>query len=433
MLSGMKNSRITKNSFLLFLPFLFFYFIYALIFYSNNNIGDESRFIFFAQNLVHGFYSPPYPHIVLTSGPGYPIILMPFIVLHLPKVYMVLINPVLHYFSIILLFKSLQKIVSFRKTIIFSFFWACYCVAYQNMNRVAYESFTIFLISLLIFFLIKAFDPSISIKTKKYIYLAGFTIGYIALTKVIFCYVLVLMFFGTFFLWIRNRNVINYRRTILMILIAFIIIVPYLIYTYNFTGRVFYLGNASDNLYWMSTPYEGEFGDWKGQLSTENTDNFNYNIPGAGDTLKAHHQKDYDEIYKLKGLEQDDALKKIAFNNIKSYPLKYAQNIFYNIGRIIFDYPFSYAIQQPKHLFVFIFNGIILTLTFLCLLPTFMKWQKVIFSIKFMLFFVLLYLAASSLISSETRMLATVVPILLFWIAFIVQKTIKIIGSDKNC
>jgi predicted RND superfamily exporter protein len=176
----------------------------------------------------------------------------------------------------------------------------------------------------------------------------------------------------------------------------------------------------------MSTPYKDEFGDWKGSLRTENIDNFNYNIPGAGDTLKTHHQKDYEEIYKLKGLQQNDALKKIAFKNIKSYPLKYTQNIFYNIGRIIFDYPFSYAIQQPKHLFVFIFNGIIFTLTLLCLIPTFIKWQKIIFPIRFILFFVLLYLGASSLISSETRMFSAIVPILLLWIAFMFQKTIRI-------
>jgi 4-amino-4-deoxy-L-arabinose transferase-like glycosyltransferase len=426
---------INKNPYLLFSPFLLFYVLFVLFLHSNIISGDEHRYIFYAHNLLNGFYSPPAPDIVLTSGPGYPIILMPFIALHLPKICMALMNAVFHYLTIIFLFKTLQQFVSYKKTLIFSLFWACYYVAYQKIFLVNTEIFTMFLISLFIFYLVKAFNKTGFKETKKYIFLSGIILGFIVLTKVIFGLVVSLMILGSGLLLIIKRNVINYRKGVIILIIAFATFLPYLIYTYHITDRVFYWGTGSDNLYWMSTPYAGEYGDWKGPLTLNPLEYGNYNIPGADDTLIAHHQKDYDEIYKLKGgLEQDDAFKKIAINNIKSHPFKYAQNIFFNIGRIVFHYPFSYAVQRPKPLFVMPINGIIFTLIIICLFPTLINWRKIIFPIRFMLFLAFLYLGGSALLSAETRMFTIIVPILLFWIAYIAQKSMvfKLKFDEKN-
>lgn len=423
----MKNIKIPTNPYLLFSPFLLFYVIFVSFMYSEIHVGDEGRFIFYAQNLLNGYYSLPEPHVNLVSGPGYPIILAPFVGLHLPKIFLVLLNAVFHYLSIIYLFKSLQQFVSINKSLIFSFFWACYYIAYQNMFKVTAETFTMLLITLLIFYLIKAFNQPSFKGTKKYIFISGFIMGYLILTKVIFWYVLLFMFIGNVFLYIINRKAINYRKGLSILLIAFITFVPYLLYTYHLTGRYFYLGTGSDNFYWMTTPYKGEYGDWKGPLTINPLHNGNYNIPGAGDTLIAHHQKDYDKIYSHKGgLEKDDAFMRIAISNVKSHPLKYAQNIFFNFGRIIFHYPFSYAVQRPKPLYVMPLNGIIFTFIIICMIPTLINWRKIVFPIRFLLFFAFLYLGGSSLVSAETRMLTIIVPILVFWFAFIIQKTVKI-------
>ncbi len=250
--------------------------------------------------------------------------------------------------------------------------------------------------------------------------------GYLALTKVIFGYVLFVMLIGLGLLWIINRSILNYRKGVFFILIACLTTVPYLIYTYNLTGRIFYWGTGQENLYWMTTPYEDEYGDWKQDLERGTVDMGNYNVADAADSLKAHHQKDFNEINKYRGLEREDALKMISINNIKSHPLKYGKNIFYNISRMIFHYPFSYAVQRRKVLFVFPMNGVILTLVLLSLFPTVINWRRIIFPIRFMLFIVFLYLGATSLVSSETRMFALIVPVLLFWVAYIFQKCVKV-------
>lgn len=415
-----------KNPYLIFLPFLLFYLGYAASSYSLDFIGDEKRFFRFATHLLQGYYSPPMPAIDLLSGPGYPIILTPFVGLSIPKVYIVMLNAVMHYLSIVFLFKSLIQIMSFRKTLFFSLFWACYYLAYQNMSRIAYEPFTMFLLTALIFCLIKVYNERFNEKPRLYIFLSGFILGYIALTKVIFIPITLAMLGGCVLLWLIYRKSVNYRKAIFILLIAAGTFSPYLVYTYNLTGRAMYLGTGSDNLYWMSTPYESEYGDWKGYLTMNPIENGNYNIPGAEDTLLAHHKKDYDEIQSKVGLEKDDAYKRIATENIKAHPVKYAKNIFYNVSRIFFHYPFSQAIQRPKTLFVLPMNSIVFTFMLICLIPTLINWRRIMFPIRFMLFIAAMYLGASALVSAETRMLSVIIPLLLIWIAYIIDRGIKI-------
>ena len=155
-------------------------------------------------------------------------------------------------------------------------------------------------------------------------------------------------------------------------------------------------------------------------------ENGNYNIPGAADTLLAHHQKDYDEISKLSGLEKDDAYTRIAVSNIRSHPLKYAQNVFFNIGRLFFHYPFSQAIQRPMPLFVMPMNGIILSFILICLIPTLINWRRIDFHVRFMLFIAFIYFGASALVCAESRMFTTIVPILLVWFAYVIQRSMKV-------
>ena len=151
-------------------------------------------------------------------------------------------------------------------------------------------------------------------------------------------------------------------------------------------------------------------------------------VPGIDDSIKLHHQKDFDEIlkYSTTGAERDDAFKRIAIRNIKANPLDYVKNCFSNIGRILFNYPYSYTAQRPSTLLRFPLNGIIAVLMLFCIIPTFLNWKKIIYPVRFMLFFIFLYLGGSILGSAEIRMFTTIVPMLLFWIAFILINTVKI-------
>lgn len=428
----MTNNKIFGNPFLLFLPFLILFIIYVLAFPTNGQRGDEARYLMFAHNILNGFYSPPAPYINLTNGPGYPLILVPFLGLGLPLIYLTILNAFFYYFSIIFLYKALQEIVNQQLTVIFSLFWACYYIAYQNIPFTHTETFTYLLISILIFSLIKSFKPEASKEIKLYTLLAGFITGYIVLTKIAFIYVFWVLFFCALIIYLFNRKKINYKRSVVILSIGLVIILPYLIYAYHITGRMFYWNtNTGATLYWSSTPYSDEYGDWKQDLQQGTIEWGNFNIPGSNDSLIAHHQKDYHSIFKSNdftqfGMAQDDGFKKIAMDNIKEHPFKYLQNCFYNVGRLIFHYPFSYAVERPKVLLVFPLNGIVFTLILFCLIPTIKNWRSIIFPLRFLLLFTFLYLGLSSMVTAYVRMFTIIVPILLFWFAFIFQKTVKI-------
>jgi hypothetical protein len=100
----LKNIKIFRNSFFLFLPFFILYVIIVLIYASPDLYGDESRYLAFATNLTHGFFSPSPPFLDLGNGPGYPLIMAPFVALKLPLISVKLLNALFYYISVVLLF-----------------------------------------------------------------------------------------------------------------------------------------------------------------------------------------------------------------------------------------------------------------------------------------------------------------------------------------
>ena len=59
------------------LPLLLLYLLIAATGWRRPTVQDETRYLGFADNLTHGFYSPP-EAVQLWSGPGYPLLLAPF-------------------------------------------------------------------------------------------------------------------------------------------------------------------------------------------------------------------------------------------------------------------------------------------------------------------------------------------------------------------
>jgi len=422
----MDKLKSIRNPFLIYAPFIFFYITYILLFNTKGNWTDEQRYMFFANNLIHGYYSPPAPDFNLWNGPGYPILIMPFVALGLPALSIALMNAFFHYLSAVFIFKSLERTTSFKIALIAGLFWACYFNSFQPMPVVYTEPFSMFLISLLIYLFLKAFNSDRIINSKKYIILSGLVFGFLVLTKIVFGYILVLLLFLFFIFSFIKHQTANYRIGRNILIIAMLINVPYLIYTFQLTGKVFYWGNSGGaSLYWMSTPYDDEYGDWVGKsLKTYSGENFN--IQGSGDSLVARHGKDYEKIYALPLILQDGMYTKLAIQNIKSKPLKFAKNIFYNLGRMFFHYPFSYSVQKPKTLLVLPLNAILFTFFILSIIPTILNWNRINFAIRFMIVLLILYLGVSSLVSAYLRMFIIMVPIFLVWFGYIIHNVIRI-------
>ncbi|NDA62167.1 MAG: hypothetical protein EBX50_08995 [Chitinophagia bacterium] len=410
--------KISANPWINFLPFLAIYIIIAGITHQNEMQGDEGRYYMFAQNLAAGFYSPK-AALNLWNGPGYPLVLVPFVWMNSPLLIPVLLNAFFQYVSLVFLFKSLKLLVSSSYSWIFSLCWAFYYVAYKELGWLYTEPLSSCLLCLFLYFFIKFV---LSDYAFKYLISAGFFLGYLALTKVIFGYVililLVILLAG--FLLFKKQSIVQSAK---MVLIALLINIPYLAYTYQQTGKLFYWANSGGmSLYWASTPFEGEWGDWNDDHFTAYC-GYDTIQPCNADLFALHHQADYDSIYQFQGVARDDAFKMKALQNIRQYPGKYLKNCIANAGRLFFGLPFSYQYPRlatlariPAGAFVF----------FLCIFSIIsMLFYRGPYQIilLFLLTLLIVFLGATLAVATYQRMLTVVVPLiflltavqLLFW------------------
>lgn len=422
----MKKIFLNKNPFLLFLPFLIFYISLVFIFPTSGTYGDESRYLTYARYMIDGTLpqtNPEFDH--LGNGPGYSIILIPFIALHTPLICITVLNAVLLYLSIVLLFKTAIKYCSFRKSFLISLFWGLFINSYVYIDKILPEILANFLICLLLFNLTNAFKSE---KSKKYIFLSGFVFGYMALVKPIFGYVLLTLMICTVALWLFNRKVDSYRNTIVILVIALTTTMPYLAHTYKVTGKLFYWSTlGGNNLYWATETDPYEYGSWFPDpgLTVDPNEKATH-LVNFQEQVKLKHEKDFEEIYKYHGVQQDEVYRKLAINNIKSHPDKYLINCISNLGRILFNLPYSYKLQSPLTLIRFPFNGILVVLMLFTLVSSFRKWRRIEYSLRFALMLSAIYLGGSLLGCAETRMFTVIVPVILLWVSYNFERNFKI-------
>jgi 4-amino-4-deoxy-L-arabinose transferase-like glycosyltransferase len=407
------------NPWLVFSPFLVVFTLLVLKLHADKMEGDESRYIMYAQNLLQGFYSPK-NFVFLWNGPGYPLFLVPFLYFKLPLITIPLANALMQYMSIVFLFKSIKAYTNTKVAFIASLAWGLYYLGYQEIPSILTEPFTSFLMSSLLFTLTSFYTQG----NKNYLYVSGVIIGLIVLTKFIFGYILffMLIFWAAVFLFYRIKNITKpkVKSLLIALAIAFAVVTPYLAYTYNLTGRVFYWGNSGGmNLYWMSTPYENEFGDWFPETLF-------IGQAISGTNLYKNHLSEINYFLTLKGIERDDAYKQKGIENIKKYPLKYIRNWLTNQGRLWFNFPQTGFSHSERGLLRFVPNAILLTFFLLSLYLWGINFKKCPIEINFLAVFILSYLGMTSLISALPRQLTVSVPILLFWISFIQFKSTKV-------
>jgi hypothetical protein len=407
-------------------------------------MGDEPRYLQYAQNLLQGYFSPK-GQVDLWSGPGYPLFIAAFMKMGFQVIGLRLLNAFLQYASIVVLFKTLQYWTTQQKAFWFSMAWACYYIAFKEMLYVYTEPLTSLLIILIAFSISKwcytftnknnASANSTNITAifksqdsfsknespfQQYLQLiiAGILIGYLALVKIIFGYVILFCLIVFLLVWLIKRQKTNFQLA-LVFLIAFITTLPYLMYTKSITGRNFYWGNSGGmSLYWMSTPVASEYGDWNDAKFRAYCD-YDTSVPCNAALFAKNHQADYDAIYQLDGVARDDAFKQKAIENIKAHPLKYFQNILANTSRLFFAIPNSYQTLRIQNIFriipnVFVFLGFMYCIIFGIRLRK--QLTPALFLLLLMLF---AYLGATLLVSAQQRQLYVVLPLIIIWFAWL--------------
>jgi hypothetical protein len=397
------------------IPFLLLYLSICLFLGGEDLGGDEPRYLMFANNLLHGFYSPPYPDINLWNGPGYPMFITLFMFFNFPLLALRLLNVFFLYFSLIISYKTFSQFLPERKSYLFTLLLGLYFPILQMISVVLTECLAWFLISLICFLFIKTYQQkSIS---WKYIFLTALSIAYLAMTKIIFGYVILFMLFVSLLMIFLPEFRASAKKSTLIFFISFVFCLPWLLYTYSLTNKPFYWGNSGNmSLYTMSTPYEGESGQWFDEDQLIKNPN---------------HTAFIDSILKLTPLQRDNAYKTAAINNIKNHPKKYIANWISNTGRLLF-FPSSYAPQTLLSYHPFIPNMFALVFIVMAMAVSIVHYKKLPQVLIFLLLFILIYLFNSLLVSTYRRVFYITIPFWLLFISFVFNNIVSIKINKKS-
>ena len=414
------------SSVLPFLPLMAFYIVIVLVFSANELIGDENRYIRYATNLTHGFFTDD-ANPNLGNGPGYPLFLSPFVALNIDLIILKLINVFFVITGVIFFSKTIKLFAKKKYAIFFAYLIGLYPPLIRFMPLIASESLAFMIICALIFYVCKLYENERL--ERKHVLLASFYLGSLVLVKIIFLHVIILaiLILGCLFLIRKNKQFVKIS---LVIGGGLLMITPYILYSYLLTGKILYLGTGGGEiLYHRSTPYENEWGNWFSREDVLNGGNPDYkpdNIHLDLHLLSKNHRDVYLELEPLTYIERDSAFKSIAIENMKAYPGKYLKNTVSNVGRLLFHYPFSYRAQNLDAYGYMIPNIVILSFWILSLYPAFLTRKKVPFEIKAIMIFTLIYACGIILSEGRGRNFIVMVPSLILFFAYVYANILKI-------
>lgn len=394
---------ITKTSIGL-IPILLIYLAVTMAVGDKKLEKDEIRYAAYANNLSEGFYTnheDPY----LWNGPGYPLVLTPFAKFGIAWKWARILNSFFLFSAVCIVYVILKQYTNPKMSLLASWVFGLYLPMWTEMPQLYTESLSIFLVAAFSLFFIRYFKN----KLKSDMMLAGLFCGYLILTKVIFAYVAL---FGLVFALIWSLKKRQALKIAVIYLIAFACTVPYLLYTHHLTGKLFYWTNAGGTtLYCMANPNLKEYGDWKAIFSTMGPEK---------------HPEIHKQLQGLSYVEQDELLKQKALQMIREDPKAYFHNYLCNLGRLWFNYPFSYKQQRPHTLVYTVPNSLLFSGLLMSVLIFWRQRKKVPIEISALIVFSLLFLGGSSLIYACGRRLFPVIPILTILIFYAATNLITI-------
>jgi len=299
--------------------------------------SDELRYRGFAQNLLEGAYTSR-QHPDLTNGPGYPIVLMPVAALGDAWWVATAMNVVFVVLAVVYCYSTLTQYVVPRAALVGAGFLALYPPLLNFLPIHMTEPFTVFLVAGATYHLTRALSGTRE-RRPPHVLATVLFIGYLALTKVAFGYVLAACLLLACLAGLALRRSAAPRIGATICAGALLICLPWLIYTHSVTGKAFYWGSGGNALYWMSSPYPEEFGDSHWPREDANARHL------------VRHAKVLDQLPGKSKVEQSQILFGAASENISRYPRAYLRNVVWNVSRLLFNFPFSYKPQTPKTLF----------------------------------------------------------------------------------
>ena len=427
------------------LPILFFLLLVFAILGKNEPLSDGIRYWLTAGDFLNGFSEKEIlDSNLLTNGPFYPLVLAFFRVIGFSVKACIMSNAFFIYIASVYFFKLLRNYLSIRKSLLSTYLLVLIDPFLLYWGAKLYsEPLAILFVCLFLYsghlFLIQ--------NSKQHLYWSALWLGLLVLTRVIFGYVILALLILFIILFILDRKKESYFKITKLLTFAFIFTIPYLIFTYTITQKVFYWSNNGGALlYWTSSPYKTDLGEWhvfnlealKDHLAAR------YNQFSGLDSLhlrkvndiildkiKEDHTPFLDSTVGLNKLEFDTKLKQKAISNIQNHPLNFFRNWLLNTGRLMIGYPHALYFKPPYSPVFSLLNilksSLVLFLFMASILLYLIKsnyWDP---WLLFVIMFLGVYLGGQSLLAVQSqRFLLPIYAPIVFIISVIFGKYVKI-------
>jgi len=395
-----------RGVFLKLLPLLVLYYVvFAAGAHNAPDYGDEPRYVMYAENLTQGFYAPRDSRL-LWNGPGYPLLLAPFAFFDIPLIYAKMLNPLFIFLAVRFFFAALRHFMSERVSLFAAYLFGLYPPFFAEVWYLLTEPVSLMLMTLFSLLMVKRLATG----KIRFIFPAAVVFAILALTKVFFGYVALglVLASAVFSLWSATA-----RRVLPVYLLALVLCVPYLLYTYQLTGKVFCWANSGGSVvYWMTSPDPNDFGSW-----------FTDSDVLARPEL-AGHRSFLEKLQGLDYVQRDDLMKKQALENIRNNPRKVLLNYAANLGRLFLNFPFSYKSQHPRTLLYIVPNSLILGAIVFSLYPLIRQRKYLPATIVHACAISLVYIAGQTPLYAEARYLCPILPFVLLVVAYVATNLI---------
>lgn len=316
-----------------------------------------------------------------------------------------LVNACFLFTAVVYFFKTLRLYLSETQALQGALVFGVYPPFLREVHLILTESLVLLLVCGFLFHWCKVHGrPPTS---RRHALAASAYLGYLALTKVFFGYVItlgVLVGMGVC-AW---SHAVRHRVTLCIYGIALMLCLPYLCWTYRVTGKPFYWATSGGmSLYWMSTPYRDEYGDWFSAADVMNRSEL------------SPHRAFFEEVARYSEVQQDSAFRSAALRNLMGNPTKVVVNWLANVGRLLFSYPFSYSSQRLSTYFYMLPNMFLVVATVLSVWIAIKRRIRPPYEIAMLILFALVSVGGTSLLSGYERQFRPLVPILLLWLMWL--------------
>lgn len=395
----------TRRELALLLPLLALY-VAAWAFFPERP-DDEASYVVLAERLVDGFYVTGDDDAILDAdpaspdlwfGPGLPALLAPLVAVGAPLEVLRLTSALVLFGAVVLLYVLARDRWGSRVGLAAGYGLGLYLPFLGLLSNVHSEVLAVLSV------VVGMLGLSRFLQRGGYMWLALGGVGFagLALTRVAYGWVLTITLVVLVVWWLTRRSRSS-GRAAAVVALALALCLPWLAYTYAKTERVLVWGNSGSlSLYWMTSPHEGDLGDWH-QAHLVFTD----------PALRPHRDF-FESLRGLRLAEQNAEIEREALRNITEQPAAYAENIAANVSRMFFNSPYSRTAQQTNDLFYALPNALLLgavALTVFLLVPRRRALPPETGA------FVVLALAAfglHALVSAYPRMLAPIIPLVVW-------------------